>query len=236
LRKLKDALLSRQPIDLRRNIETEILMSHKEQALGVLKMLGVVWQYPDTAESPHALLTSGKHSNLFCNLSKLLEEPGVLSDMCAGLLRQTPILKKVRFVGSAMGGVAIAHEFGRLTGNRAAFTEKSGDEMRFARFTLEKGETVVIVEDVLTTGGTTLKTIAACIAAGAEIYPVIYTMVNRSGGDVLMGADDTCYGVLSAVSIRGSDWEPESCPLCAEGSKALRPKANWSLFFPESKA
>ena len=208
-------------------------MHTNEWGVGFLESKGVIWRHKITS-LVHAQLTSGNHSDLFCNISRLLEEPKSLEIVCESLLNemQEPCPEKIRFIGSAIGGIQIAHVFGSLSEQKIAFTEKVDGEMKFVRFALEPGEVVVVVEDVLTTGGTTLKTIAACKKAGATVFPTVLAVVNRSKTTEILAPDGFTYTIKSFAEIGGEEWLPDECPLCSKGSTAKKPKAHWNEFFP----
>jgi orotate phosphoribosyltransferase len=108
----------------------------------------------------------------------------------------------------------------------AGFTEKDGDGMKLARFEIEPGQKVLIVEDVISTGGSTLKTIEGIKKAGvpqSDIWVHIVCLVNRSGRSELDGHE-----ICALLTLDIHNWKAEECPLCKVGSKALRPKANWA--------
>lgn len=203
-------------------------MHDNQAAIDTLRGLGVIWRHDDSSRV-HAILTSGKHSDFYCNISKLIEDPLRLSEICSILLGNIPFRKPVRFIGQAMGSITIASELARLSGNRMAYTEKSGDEMVFTRFTLEPGETAVIVEDVTTSGSTSLRSIAACERAGAEVFPIIFTIVNRCGKEYISRTGEDLWNILAYAKVTGTEWEPPDCPLCTI-STAKRPKAHWHEF------
>ena len=199
--------------------------------LETLKEIDALWQY--RPGSPvHAQLTSGLHSDLFLNMSHLIERPRILAAGCEELLRRAHVPEGVRFVGSAMGSITIAHECARLLGATMAYTEKDADIMRLSRFSLEPGEKVVMVEDVLTTGGTTKKTRHACAEAGAEILPFVLSIINRSGMTSLSVApeDNTHLDIIALIEVRGHEYVAEECPMCKECSVAKRPKGYWYEF------
>jgi len=210
-----------------------------------LKRVGALWIHGGNPKKPHALLTSGRHSNGFINTSKLLEHPLLLNEACFDLV--TAVLADrlgvcsppTAVVGSAMGAVAIAHVvashihglfgYGTNDGSRTVksmFTEpqskRGSKSMKLKRFELTKQDRVLVVEDVLTTGETTQLTIDAVKETGATVASFVGVFVNRSGKNTLGGR-----AVLSLVSERLPTWKEKSCPLCKEGSKAVRPKTNW---------
>lgn len=200
------------------------------------KRLGAYWRHDGNPKRPHALLTSGNHSNGFFNATKVTEQPRILDMACSDLLENLHFSKHMiphKVIGSAMGAITIAHEFGRQLGIRAGFTEPVedpyyGKQMKLKRFNLARSERVLVVEDVLTTGATTEKTITEIKSHDACIYPMICVLVNRSGKRSL--------GVKRVVSLINRHmpiWAPEECPLCKDGSEAVRPKDNWDRLTAE---
>ena len=197
-----------------------------------LNRLGSLWIHDGNPKRPHALLTSGKHSDGFFNASLLVEQPVLLSSACLELIsvmRSKMIAGRVedalpvgRVVGSALGAVTIAHEVARHLKVKCGYTESVDGQMHPKRFDVT-GEQVLVVEDVMTTGGTTRKTVRALEAEGATVLPVIGCIVNRSGKSHLDGRP-----IVALVSRKLPIWAPEECPLCRAGSEALRPKANWA--------
>lgn len=208
-------------------------MHDNQAAVDHLGDLGVIWRHGEGSRV-HAVLTSGKHSDFFCNISRLLENPSQMSAVCGTLLESLgnnlPLTRPVRFIGQAMGSISIASELARQSGNRFAFTEKDGDRMILNRFSLDPEELVIVVEDVFTTGGTTLKTIYACEEAGAEVFPVVLAIVNRSGKEYFSGRGPDLFRLYPYAKISGTEWLASECPLCSGRSVPKKPKANWSEF------
>jgi orotate phosphoribosyltransferase len=107
---------------------------------------------------------------------------------------------------------------------RASFTEKlespDGPKMVLRRSSLRPGDRVLVVEDVLTTGGSVDRTIDAVVQAGGDAAPVVAVLVNRSSLDTARGDRK----IVSLIDEPMPLWLPEECPLCGQGSEALRPK------------
>ena len=116
-------------------------------------------------------------------------------------------------VGPMTGGILLAHETGKALGTRAIFTERENGHMTFKRgFTLKKGERVLIVEDIVTTGGSVKEVIEVVRAAGG-VPVAIGMLVDRSGGKVDFG--DVPYHALLHLDV--TTYDPKSCPLCQDG-------------------
>jgi orotate phosphoribosyltransferase len=191
----------------------------------------------------HAELSSGLHSNGFFNSEKFFEMPGQVDHAARDLME---LLQKTgleldlvdRVVGPAMGAITIAHDLARSLGRecskacRFSYTEKKVEgengtkKMAFRRSSIYPHEKVLLVEDVLTTGGSVLMVKKAVEDAGGEILPFVAILVNRSGLQEIEGLK-----VVSLFEVEIVNWSAEDCPLCQLGSKAIRPKedGNWDL-------
>jgi len=170
----------------------------------------------------HFLLTSGLHSPRYLQCARVLMEPAVATRLGAQLAeRLLPLLggkPPGAVVAPALGGVLVAHEVARAFGCRGLFTERQDGAMTLRRgFTLEAGEGVVVVEDVITTGGSTREVMDAVVARGAKVLAV-GSLVDRSGGKVDLGVPRR-----SLLELEVPTWPAESCPLCAGGSKPEKP-------------
>ena len=118
----------------------------------------------------------------------------------------------------ALGGIVIGHEVARALGVRAIFAERQEGQLMLRRgFSLSPGEKVLVVEDVVTTGGSTRETIEVARAAGATVVGAA-SIIDRSGGQQAL---DVPYHALATVAL--PTYQPESCPLCAAGSQAVKP-------------
>ena len=118
----------------------------------------------------------------------------------------------------ALGGVVIGQEVGRALGVRAIFAERQDGALALRRgFTLTPSDRVLVVEDVLTTGGSTRETMQVARAAGAQV-PRAATIVNRSGTVPQL---DVPFVALLEVAL--PTYEPSDCPLCAKGLPVVKP-------------
>lgn len=204
-------------------------MLREKDWIEVLENLGALWVHDKNPQRPHALLTSGKHSNGFFNMTKLMQWPQTLSLTCRdlGRLAHETILDCDWIVGSAMGAITMAHEIAQIYNKKFAFTEPviggPTKHMALHRFEIPTGSRVLMVEDVMTTGGTTRLSIQALEKKGLEIAPEILVLVNRSG----LAHLDEKWPIISLIDEYMPIWQAEDCPLCQEGSIALRPKQSW---------
>ncbi len=166
----------------------------------------------------HFLLTSGKHSDGYVQCAKLLMYP----DLAEESLK--PVVEKVRdldidvVVGPALGGVIVSYEIARQLGVPSMFTERQNEVMTLRRgFTLNKGARVLIVEDVVTTGKSSLEAIEAIKEYDVEIV-AIATLVNRSGGHKI--GDYPLYG---SIDLDIQTFEADNCPMCEAGEEIVKP-------------
>ena len=169
----------------------------------------------------HFQLSSGRHSSRYLQCAVALQHAQVAGVLGQALGRQLQAsLGKLPdvVVSPALGGVIIGHEVGRALGRRACFTERVDGTMTLRRgFELRPGETVVMVEDVVTTGLSSRETLEVIRGTGAS--PVAACCIaNRSGGDDLDGLP-----LLTLLRLDVPSWEPTECPLCADGSKPVKP-------------
>ena len=170
----------------------------------------------------HFLLTSGLHSPRYLQCARVLMDPALATRLGADLAgRLRPLLggkTPGAVVAPALGGVLVAHEVARAFGCRGLFTERQDGAMTLRRgFTLEAGEPVVVVEDVITTGGSTREVMDAVITRGARVVAV-GSLVDRSGGKVDLGVPRR-----SLLELEVPTYAADACPLCAAGSKPEKP-------------
>ncbi len=124
-------------------------------------------------------------------------------------------------VGPAMGGVILAYELARYYGVETIFSEREQGKMTFRRgFQVEPGPEVLIVEDVVTTGGSVKEVIELVRALGGQVKDVA-AIVDRSGGNVDFTSYDTNFTSLINIDIK--TYEQQECPLCKQGSKPIKP-------------
>jgi|WetSurMetagenome_2_1015567.scaffolds.fasta_scaffold36362_3 orotate phosphoribosyltransferase len=196
------------------------------------KRCGALWIHDGNPRRPHALLTSGKHSDGFFNSGLVAEEPSLLvaavDDLLCAVVEQVDTSSVDYVVGPATGAIVLAHCLAHaLDANpysgrpcRSTFAEKLEDgTMALKRTTLREGSEVLVVEDVITTGGSVERTVEAVARAGGRSISVVAALVNRSGLKEVQGRK-----VVALVDHPVASWSPEECPLCAQGSEAVRPK------------
>ena len=170
----------------------------------------------------HFLLSSGLHSPRYLQCARVLMDPALamrlgteLGDALRPLLGGMPA---AAVVSPAIGGIVVGHEVARALGGRGIFTEREDGRMTHRRgFDVAAGEGVVVVEDVVTTGGSTREVIDAVRARGARVLAA-GSLVDRSGGGVNLGVP-----WRSLLTLDVPTYAADICPLCARGSKPEKP-------------
>jgi orotate phosphoribosyltransferase len=170
----------------------------------------------------HFRLTSGLHSGEYLQCAQVLQYPAHAEKLGQALAEQLRAMagSPVQTVASpALGGLIIGHEVARALGARFIFTERDGNgKMTLRRgFTVAPGERVVVVEDVVTTGGSTRDVVDVMSTAGA-LTLAAGSIIDRSGGTADVGVPRTALATLSVQS-----YQPDSCPLCARGTPVVKP-------------
>ncbi len=170
----------------------------------------------------HFLLSSGLHSPRYLQCARILMDPGLATALGEALARRLrPLLDGAMpevVVAPAVGGILVAHEVARAFGTPGLFTERQDGTMTLRRgFALSEGTPVVVVEDVITTGGSTREVIDAVQARGGRVLAA-GSLVDRSGGTAKLGVP-----LASLLHVEVPTWAAADCPLCAEGSSPEKP-------------
>lgn len=164
----------------------------------------------------HFLLSSGRHSNRYCQCAKLMQYPDRAAKVVAVVVEKLKDVQVDIVVGPAMGGIVAAYELGRQLGVSAIFTERENGNMSLRRgFEIHKGQKVLICEDVVTTGKSSLETIEVLKEFGAEVIGIA-CIVNRSSSALE-------YPLFDAVKLDIESWDSADCPLCKEGIPTVKP-------------
>lgn len=170
----------------------------------------------------HFQLSSGRHSDRYFQCALLLADPRKAEQLARGIALKLDVTADI-VVGPAMGAVVWAHEVARALGLRSFFTERVNEKFALRRgFALEAGQRVLVVEDVLTTGGSCREVFEVLRSYGA--IPVgVASIINRSGQSNPFEQDGVPFTALAEVAAQS--WTPEQCPLCAAGTHgpAIKP-------------
>lgn len=166
----------------------------------------------------HFLLSSGKHSDRYCQCAKLLQYP----DKAAKVLKVVADkLKDVDFdlvVGPAMGGVVVSYELARQTGKPGIFAEREAGEMTIRRgFKINEGDKIIISEDVITTGKSALEVAKVIEELGGKVVGMS-CIVDRRDKSVVIP-----YPIYSAIKLNINVYDKESCLMCKEGTPYVKP-------------
>ena len=166
----------------------------------------------------HFKLSSGLHSTGYLQCALVLQHPADAEALGRALAGKLEPLRATVVLSPALGGLVIGHEVGRALGVRAIFAERQDGALTLRRgFTLSAGDRVVVIEDVVTTGGSTRETMAVAEAAGARVVGA-GAVIDRSGGASSLGAPFSALATLSLPT-----YSPDTCPLCAEGVAITKP-------------
>jgi orotate phosphoribosyltransferase len=166
----------------------------------------------------HFRLTSGLHSSGYLQCALVLQHPRDAETLGRALGDRTRSLRPTVVLSPALGGVVIGHEVGRALGVRALFAERQDGALTLRRgFVIAETDRVLVVEDVLTTGGSTRETMQVAKASGAQVVGAA-SIVNRAAG-----APEIDVPFASLLDIALPTYEPEACPLCAQGLPVVKP-------------
>jgi orotate phosphoribosyltransferase len=194
-------------------------MTDRASVSDILERLGVLC-------TGHFRLTSGRHSDRYMQCAKLFEHPTESGDLCgrlASLFREKfasdgDEIKIDAVAGPAVGGIIMAYETARALGARNIFAERENGRMTLRRgFKVEPGDRVLVVEDVVTTGGSVMEVLSLIREAGAVVAGV-GAIVDRSNGAVDFGVP---FHPLLRLDVRS--WEEANCPLCERGIPVVKP-------------
>ncbi len=184
-------------------------MLTQEQALNCYKQTGAILK-------GHFKLTSGRHSDTYMQSAKLFIDTKQSEMVCKALAEKLAGEKIDMVVSPAVGGILMGYEVARQLGVPNIFAERENGEMTLRRgFSIEKGAKVVVVEDVVTTGGSVKEVVKLVQGLGAEVVAVA-SLVDRSNGAVDFGVK-----YVNLISMEVVSYDPEECPICKEGKMEL---------------
>jgi orotate phosphoribosyltransferase len=182
-----------------------------EQVIEIFKTTGALLE-------GHFVLSSGLHSTVYLQCALVLQFPQQAEQMGRAIAENFSG-RGIQLVASpAIGGIVIGHEVARALGARFVWTEREGGEMILRRgFGVSSGEKTLVVEDVITTGGSTRETIAALERAGAKVLAAA-SIIDRSSGGADVGVPRVALATLAVPSV-----EPSVCEACRRGERAIKP-------------
>ena len=159
----------------------------------------------------HFKMTSGLHSSRYVDKFKILSKPRLASPLLTEMAERWKSNNIELVVGPAVGGIILSYEIARQLGCDGIFLERKNGKMALSRgFSIEKSQRILIVEDVVTTGGSVNEVCEVLKQLGGEIAG-ISLMVDRSGGKVDFGIKTD-----SLIQLDLELFEPESCPMCSD--------------------
>ena len=183
----------------------------KERVMEILKEAGVLLE-------GHFLLTSGRHSNRYLQCAKIFQDTKYSEELCKDLAEQFKDKGVELVIGPAIGAIQMSYEVSRHLGVKNIFAERENGEMTLRRsFSIEPGQKVLVVEDVVTTGGSVREVIDLVRANGGEVIGV-GVVVDRTGGKIDFGVP-----ISSVISLDVTSYTAEECPLCKEGLPLVKP-------------
>ena len=193
-------------------------MLTQQQALDCYKKTGAILK-------GHFKLTSGRHSDTYMQSAKLFIDTKQTEIVCKALAEKLAGDKIDLVVSPAIGGILMGYEVARQLGVPNIFAERENGEMTLRRgFTIEKGTKVVVVEDVVTTGGSVKEVVKLVQGLGAEVVAVA-SLVDRSNGNVDFGVK-----YVNLISMEVVSYDADECPLCKEGKIELTKPGSRAVF------
>ena len=186
-------------------------MLTQEQVISILKEAGAFLE-------GHFLLTSGRHSDRYLQCAKVFQDARYAQPLCEQVAARFRDCGVDVVIGPAMGAVQMAYEVARCLSCRNFFTEREDGAMTLRRgFAVTPGMKVLVVEDVVTTGGSAKEVIELTRAAGGTVVGV-GAIVDRTGGKMDFGVP-----FHAALSMEVASYEPEQCPICKTGEPWVKP-------------
>lgn len=172
----------------------------------------------DAIRTGHFVLTSGRHSGTYVQCARILEDPGLTTRLARTAVSRIPAGVEIDLVAApAVGGLIIGFAVAQALGVRFVFSEREAGRMVFRRaFEIPSGARVLVVEDVVTTGGSVAEVIELVRHAGASVAGVV-SLIDR-GGDKAFSAP---FWPLLALQVES--WDPSECELCRAGVEVYSP-------------
>ncbi|MFP4017400.1 MAG: orotate phosphoribosyltransferase [Halanaerobiales bacterium] len=166
----------------------------------------------------HFSLSSGLHSSAYIQCALLLRYPDLAEKFCRELAIKVEKYEPEIVIGPALGGVIVAYEMARALNIPGIFAERKDGDMELRRnFQIKPGQKILLVEDVVTTGGSVKEVIELIKQNEGELVAVA-SLIDRSAGEVDFGVP-----FESLISFNFEVYKPENCPLCAKNTEAVKP-------------
>lgn len=166
----------------------------------------------------HFILTSGLHSAIYVQCALVLQQPRQAEEFGRDIAEQFQTEAIQSVASPAIGGLIVGHEVARALGARFIWTEREAGKMVLRRgFSVSPGERILVVEDVVTTGGSTRETVAALQANGANVVGAA-SIIDRSSGKAEVGVPRIALATLKVASV-----DPADCEACRRGEPAVKP-------------
>ncbi|MBR5218881.1 MAG: orotate phosphoribosyltransferase [Clostridia bacterium] len=182
-----------------------------ERVLEILKEAGVLLE-------GHFLLTSGRHSAKYLQCAKIFQYTKYAEELCADLAAKYKDAGIDVVIGPAIGAIQMSYEVSRHLGVKNIFAERENGAMTLRRgFTIEEGQRVLVVEDVITTGGS-VKEVIEIVKANGGIVAGVGCVVDRTGGKIDFGTEFN-----AVISMNVESFEADECPLCKQGIPVVKP-------------
>lgn len=183
-------------------------MMSKDEILGIFRQTGALL-------NGHFLLTSGKHSDTYLQCAKVMQYPAKGEKLCSELASM--ISEPVDVVlAPAMGGIRAGHEVARALGARSIYCERVEGQFNLRRgFEIQPGERILVVEDVITTGGSIKEAIELAQSLGGDVI-LAGCLVDRSNATAELGVP-----YRSLLQLEVPAYAPSECPMCADGCEDL---------------
>ena len=186
-------------------------MLTKERVLEILTEAGVLME-------GHFLLTSGRHSDKYLQCAKIFQNTKYSEELCAALAEKYKDQNIELVIGPALGAVQMAYEVSRHLNVENFFAERVEGTMYLRRgFTIKPGTRVLVVEDVVTTGGS-VKEVMEIVKENGGIVAGVGSIVDRTGGKIDFGVP-----FQAVISMEVKSYEPDECPICKTGAPLIKP-------------
>ncbi len=186
-------------------------MVTEERVVEILKEAGVL-------QEGHFRLTSGRHSDKYLQCAKIFQYTKYSEELCGVLAEKYADAGIDVVIGPALGAIQMSYEVSRALGVKNIFAERENGVMTLRRgFTIEEGQKVLVVEDVVTTGGS-VREVIDIVKKNGGIVAGVGSIVDRTGGKIDFGVP-----FKAVISMEVVSYEEDECPLCKAGIPIVKP-------------